>query len=74
MIEPYWFHLKRATTVKGAPKSRAEGIQVWEQAWKDLDQSQIQAWIERIMRHVKEVIHLNGGNEYKEGRGDDIIG
>jgi hypothetical protein len=28
----------------------------------------IQAWIERIILHIKEVIILEGGNEYKEGR------
>jgi hypothetical protein len=33
-----------------------------------LTQERIQAWIERIIVHVKEVIRLEGGNEYKEGR------
>jgi hypothetical protein len=28
----------------------------------------IQVWIERIENHVKEVIRLKGGNEYREGR------
>jgi hypothetical protein len=28
----------------------------------------IQAWIERIIAHIKDVIRLEGGNEYKEGR------
>jgi hypothetical protein len=31
-------------------------------------QEKIQAWIERIIDHVQEVIRLEGGNEYKEGR------
>ena len=28
----------------------------------------IQTWIEAIPGHVKEIIQLEGGNEYKEGR------
>ena len=31
-------------------------------------QKKIQAWIERVIDHVLEVIRLEGGNEYKEGR------
>lgn len=31
-------------------------------------QERIQAWIERIVDHIKEVIQLEGGNEYREGR------
>jgi hypothetical protein len=60
--------MKRITTKKGAPKSRAEAIRVWEQCWRDLPQEKIQAWIERIPVHIKEIIRLEGGNEYKEGR------
>jgi siroheme synthase len=33
-----------------------------------MPQEKIHAWVERIIRHVKEVIRLKGGNEYKEGR------
>ncbi|KAK2471173.1 hypothetical protein H9L39_17404 [Fusarium oxysporum f. sp. albedinis] len=50
-IEPAWPWLKRVTTKKGAPKSRAEAIRVWEAGWRDLPQSKIQAWIERIPCH-----------------------
>lgn len=71
MIEPCWPHLKRVTTKKGAPKSKKEAEQVWVQAWDDLDQPRIQAWIERIPFHIQEVIRLEGGNEYKEGRKKD---
>ena len=28
----------------------------------------IQAWIERIPWHIEQIIELEGGNEYKEGR------
>jgi hypothetical protein len=60
--------MKRQTTKKGAPKSRAEAVRVWEQCWKELPQDKIQAWIERIPFHIQKIIELEGGNEYKEGR------
>ena len=68
MIELCWPWMKRRTTRKGAPKSRPQGIQSWEKCWEDVPQIQIQAWIERIPRHIKMIIKLEGGNEYKEGR------
>ncbi|EDN06634.1 predicted protein [Histoplasma mississippiense (nom. inval.)] len=67
-IEPAWTWMKRKTTVKGAPQNRAAAIAIWERTWRDLPQEQIQAWIERIPVHIKKVIELEGGNEYKEGR------
>ena len=70
MIEPCWYYLKRATTKKGAPKNRAEAERVWQKAWDELEQWRIQAWIERIPRHIQEVIRLEGGNEYREGAAD----
>jgi hypothetical protein len=60
--------MKRRTTRKGAPKSRQEAITIWNQTWRDLPQEKIQAWIERIPTHIKKIIELEGGNEYKEGR------
>lgn len=68
-IEPAWPWLKRRTTRKGAPKTRKEAIAKWQQAWDELPQEEIQRWIERIPRHVEEIIRLEGGNEYVEGRG-----
>ncbi len=68
MIEQCWPHLKRQTTKKGAPKSKKEAEAVWRKAWDDLDQDKIREWIERIPFHIKEVIRLEGGNEYQEGR------
>ena len=53
MIEPAWPHLKRITTKKGAPGSRGAAEKAWLKAWDDLEQERIQAWIRRIMRHVK---------------------
>jgi hypothetical protein len=68
-IEPAWPWMKRYTTKKGAPKSRAEAIKAWGEAWHTLPQERIQQWIERLPRHIEEIIRLEGGNEYKEGRG-----
>lgn len=67
-IEPCWPWMKRYTTRLGAPKSRAEAIRAWEACWKELKPERFQAWIERIPRHIQEIIRLEGGNEYKEGR------
>jgi siroheme synthase len=46
---------------------------VWKKAWAELSQQRIRGWVERIVRHIKEVIRLDGGNEYKEGRGENSI-
>ena len=67
-IEPAWFWIKRATTKKGALKSRTEALRVWPDYWEKLPRSTIQAWIERIPHHIQEIIRLEGGNEYQEGR------
>merc|ERR1712000_494996 len=67
-IEPAWPYLKRVTTRKGAPSSRADAIRKWEAAWKELPQERIQAWIERLPYHIAKIIELRGGNEYQEGR------
>ena len=68
MIEPCWFWMKRHTTKYGPIMSRAELKQAWIKCWTEMLQERIQAWIERIVAHVKEVIRLEGGNEYQEGR------
>jgi hypothetical protein len=34
--------------------------------WLELERKRIQAWIERIPRHIQEVIRLDGGNEGRE--------
>ena len=60
--------MKRKTTAKGAPKNRSDAIRAWVACWSELPQAQIQAWIERIPWHIKQIIALEGGNEYKEGR------
>ncbi|KAG5303155.1 hypothetical protein I7I50_02274 [Histoplasma capsulatum G186AR] len=60
--------MKRKTTQKGAPKSQAEAVKMWEKTWKELSQLNIQAWIEQIPVHVKKIIELEGGNKYREDR------
>jgi transposase len=67
-IEPCWPWMKKTITSRGAPQKRDSMEKAWRQAWSDLSQSQIQAWIERIPRHIEEIIRLKGGNEYPEGR------
>jgi len=68
MIEPCWFYMKRET-IKDSPISGKEKIEeAWIKCWDEIPQTLIQEWIERIMVHVQEVIALNGGNNYKEGR------
>ena len=34
-----------------------------------MKQEKIQSWIERIPRHIQEIIRLEGDNSYREGRG-----
>jgi hypothetical protein len=67
MIEPAWGYLKRVTTQKGPLQSRAAAEKAWAKAWDELEQWRIQAWIERIPRHIQKVIELKGGNDYREG-------
>ena len=66
-IEPCWPWMKRQTTKKGAPCNCITASKAWTKAWKDLEQWQIQRWIERIPRHIQRIIELEGGNEYQEG-------
>ena len=57
---------------KGAPSVRKTAELVWKRYWKDLPQKKIQDWIERIPRHIKEVIRQKGGNQYQEGKEDPV--
>jgi transposase len=67
-IEPTWFWMKRETTKKGPIHSNAQLKNEWIKCWENLSQEKIQAWIERIPRHIKEVIKCNKDNLYQEGR------
>lgn len=62
-IEAAWPWMKRETTKKGAPKNRKDAIRVWQQMWEQLPQEAIQRWIERIPRHVQEIIAIESGKE-----------
>ena len=67
-IEKAWFWIKKETT-KREPTSNRKKLRVrWEKCWEDLPQSKIQEQITVIPDYVKEIIRLEGGNEYKEGR------
>ena len=67
-IEPIWFRMKRETTKKGPINSSKELQELWVKCWEEMPQEKIQAWIERIPRHIKEVIRCEGNNLYQEGR------
>jgi len=68
MSEPTWPHLKRVTTKIRAPQIRIDVEKAWGQARDALEQRRIQAWMERIPRHIEKIIELKGGNEYREGK------
>jgi len=68
MIKPCWFYIKIETIKKGAITLDIELCAAWVKCWEELPQWRIQAWIERIVEHIKQVILLEGGNYYKEGR------
>jgi hypothetical protein len=67
-IEPTWFWLKKRTTLQGVLGDKKTAVDVCEKAWEKLPQRRIQGWIERIPLDIQEIIRLEGGNEYAEGR------
>jgi hypothetical protein len=67
-IEKAWFYMKRETTKRGPTTDRKKLKVRWKKCWENLPQSKIQEWIQAIPYHVKEIIRLKGGNEYKEGQ------
>jgi len=60
--------MKKTTTACDAPTTRAAMEKAWIEAWSNLPQSEIQAWIKQIPRHIQEIIRLEGGNEYIKDR------
>ena len=61
--------------VEDAPRIRSNATKAWIECWtKELKQTRIQRWIERIPRHIQKIIALKGGNEYREDREDGIDG
>ena len=68
VIKKAQFWMKRETTKRG-PTSDKKKLRVrQEKCQEDLPQSKIQEQITAIPDHVKAIIRLEGGNEYKEGR------
>jgi hypothetical protein len=60
--------MKRETTKKGLITLKEALKALWLKLWKEMPQKKIYEWIERIPIYIEEVIRLEGGNEYKEGR------
>ena len=56
------------TSIRG-PQLR----QIWIDTWNELEQWRIQRWVKRIIRHIREVIRLEGGNDYREGSMDSEV-
>ena len=73
MIEPCWWWMKRQTALHKDFESRPRLREIWVQQWQKLQQSKIQQWVRRIIRHIQEVIRLDGGNDYREGGQDSVL-
>ena len=61
--------MKRQTTKHGAATSEKQLRKDWLACWESIPQKKIQEWIEAIPIHIQKIIELDGGNEYREGRG-----
>jgi transposase len=70
MIEPAWPKLKRDSQKRDNWEYKSHLPDIWRACWNDLDQDQIRSWIDRIPRHIEQIIKLEGGNDYREGRMD----
>jgi hypothetical protein len=60
--------MKRETTKKEAITLNAQLKEAWIKCWNNMPQELIQAWINRILVYIKEIIACKGNNLYKEGR------
>jgi hypothetical protein len=66
--------MKRKITRLETSRSRTAIIKAWIECWtKQLNQDRIQRWIERISRHIQQIIELDESNEYRENKKDDLI-
>ena len=70
MIEPAWPWMKRGAGHYEGFESKKESPQIWQNLWDTMPQERIRRWIERLPRHIRRIIDLEGGNEYKEGARD----
>ena len=58
----------------GIPKTKKDMGTAFRRLWyKELTQTRIQHWIERMPRHIQKVIELQGGNEYREGATEVVM-
>ena len=59
--------MKMEATKYGALTSNKKLQAAWIKCSENMAQEVIQAWIERIPKHIQEVISQKGNNLYKEG-------
>lgn len=60
--------MKRSTTARGSTTNPKEMKQRWYSHWESIPQEMVQKWIEGVYNNIQEVLRLEGGNEYREGR------
>ena len=60
----------KQVTKKGAPTSHIAAEKAQRKAQVEFEQQQIQAQIKRIERYIREVIRLEGDNNYRENAED----
>lgn len=66
-IEPPWARMKQSYKKRLVPKAEEKMKLDWKKQWGDMPLDKLQRYVERIAGHIKWVIRLAGGNEYKEG-------
>lgn len=65
--------MKRDTIKRGPLYSNAALTERWAECWGDMLQERIQAWIERIVRQVQEVVDLERGKINWEMKGESSL-
>lgn len=66
-MEPPWGLMKKRISKKVYQKTAKVLMKRWPEEWKNLEQEKLQRYVERLPGHIRWVIRLAGGNEYKEG-------
>ena len=59
--------MKRETIKKDIIISKGQLKKEWIKCWESLPQEKIQAWIERILVHIQEIIEWEGDNCIEKG-------
>ena len=65
--------MKRTTSLHRDFDKKPQLRKIWLQSWDNLDQDRIRSWVRRIIRHIREVIRLEGDNNYREGAEDKAV-